>query len=76
MKIAGYRVVFEEGPRNWSAYSPDLPGCIATGATRAATERTMASAIQFHLEGLARQRDNGEARPSARGSTARTRTPA
>lgn len=49
-----YRVVVERGPRNYSAYSPDLPGCVATGRTRAATEKQMREAIQFHLDGLRR----------------------
>ena len=47
-----YTVIFEPGPRNWSAYVPDLPGCIATGKTRKQTERLIREAIEFHIEGL------------------------
>ncbi len=47
-----YAVIFERGARNWSAYVPDLPGCVATGKTRRATEETIREAIAFHLEGL------------------------
>ena len=45
-----YTVVYEKAPRNWSAYVPDLPGCIATGRTRAEVERNMREAIEAHLE--------------------------
>jgi predicted RNase H-like HicB family nuclease len=47
-----YAVVFEKTPNNFSAYVPDLPGCVATGADRAAVERRIREAIAFHLEGL------------------------
>ncbi|MFN0138288.1 MAG: type II toxin-antitoxin system HicB family antitoxin [Phycisphaerae bacterium] len=47
-----YAVIYERGKRNWSAYVPDLPGCIATGQTRKAVERQMREAIEFHVEGL------------------------
>ena len=47
-----YLVVVEETPTGFSAYSPDVPGCVATGATRDAVQREMADAIAFHLEGL------------------------
>lgn len=46
--------MIERGPRNHSAYSPDLPGCVATGRTRADVEKRMREAIQFHLDGLRR----------------------
>lgn len=39
-------------PSNYSAWSPDLPGCVATGASVEEAEREMRSAIRFHLEGL------------------------
>ncbi len=45
-----YRVEYEEGEHNWSAYSPDLPGCVSTGKTRADVERNMQEAIRGHLE--------------------------
>jgi predicted RNase H-like HicB family nuclease len=47
-----YAVIYESGPTNWSAYSPDVPGCIATGDTREAVERRFREALEFHLEGL------------------------
>jgi len=47
-----YTVIYERGERNWSAYAPDVPGCVATGRTRAEAEETMAEAIAFHIEGL------------------------
>ena len=47
-----YAVVFEKAPSNYSAYVPDLPGCIATGATIEETERLLREAIALHLEGL------------------------
>ena len=47
-----YTIVIEETPRNFAAYSPDLPGCVATGATRDDVVREMQSAIAFHIESL------------------------
>jgi predicted RNase H-like HicB family nuclease len=47
-----YVVILEKGPNNWSAYVPDLPGCIATGATREETTGLIREAIEFHIEGL------------------------
>ena len=47
-----YAVVIEKAEENYSAYVPDLPGCVAAGATIAETEREIREAIQFHLEGL------------------------
>jgi predicted RNase H-like HicB family nuclease len=55
-----YAVVIERAPGNYSAYVPDLPGCVATGATIEETEREIREAIEFHLEGL---RDAGEPIP-------------
>ena len=40
-----YTVIYESGPRNWSAYVPDLPGCIATGKTRLKVEQQIREAI-------------------------------
>ncbi len=48
-----YLVIFEKANHNYSAYSPDLPGCIATGATRKEAEKNIRQAIHFHIEGLA-----------------------
>ena len=47
-----YAVIYERGARNWSAYVPDLPGCVATGKTRSETMRRIRGAIRFHIEGL------------------------
>ncbi|MDB6022349.1 MAG: hypothetical protein JWQ04_2206 [Pedosphaera sp.] len=47
-----YLMVVEETSTGFSVYSPDLPGCIATGATREEAERQMREAMQFHIEGL------------------------
>ncbi|MEM6326723.1 MAG: type II toxin-antitoxin system HicB family antitoxin [Bacteroidota bacterium] len=48
-----YLVVIEPTGTGFSAYSPDLPGCVATGATEADVEREMREAMAFHVEGLA-----------------------
>jgi predicted RNase H-like HicB family nuclease len=47
-----YLVVFEKTKTGYSAYVPDLPGCIATGITKRETEKNMYEAMQLHLEGL------------------------
>jgi predicted RNase H-like HicB family nuclease len=47
-----YTVIYESGKRNWSAYVPDLPGCIATGKTRKQVERVIRDAMEFHIEGM------------------------
>ncbi len=47
-----YAVVIEKAEGNYSAYVPDLPGCVATGGTREEAERHIREAIQFHMEGL------------------------
>jgi predicted RNase H-like HicB family nuclease len=47
-----YLVVIERGERNFSAYVPDLPGCIATGRTREQTVERMREAVALHIEGL------------------------
>lgn len=47
-----YAVVIESAGSNFSAYVPDLPGCVATGATIAETEVAIREAIEFHLAGL------------------------
>lgn len=47
-----YAVVIEKGPSNYSAYVPDLPGCVATGKTLAEIENNMREAIEFHIEGM------------------------
>jgi predicted RNase H-like HicB family nuclease len=57
-----YTVIFEPGPKNWSAYVPDLPGCIAAGATREETAQLIREAIALHIEAL---REDGEEVPGA-----------
>lgn len=47
-----YLVVVEETSTGFSAYSPDLPGCVATGATRQEVEQEISGAIAFHIDGL------------------------
>ena len=47
-----YTVIIERAEGNYAAYVPDLPGCIATGATAEETEREIREAIEFHLEGM------------------------
>jgi predicted RNase H-like HicB family nuclease len=47
-----YAVVIERAETNYSAYVPDLPGCVATGATVAAVEPEIREAIRFHIDGL------------------------
>ena len=47
-----YLVVIEPTDTGFSAYSPDLPGCVSTGATREEVEQNMQEAIEFHIEGL------------------------
>ncbi len=51
-----YLVVFEETETGFSAYSPDIDGCVATGSTKEEVEKNMKEAIEFHLEGLALER--------------------
>jgi predicted RNase H-like HicB family nuclease len=55
-----YLIVIEETGTGYSAYSPDLDGCVATGKTRGEVECEMREAITFHLEGMAQ---NGEPIP-------------
>jgi len=47
-----YAIVIEKAGGNYSAYAPDLPGCVATGGSIEETEAQMREAIAFHLEGL------------------------
>jgi len=48
-----FLIVIEKANGNYSAYSPDLPGCVATGETRAEVEQNMYEAIELHIRGLA-----------------------
>ena len=47
-----FLIVIEKAKTGFSAYSPDLPGCVATGATRKQIENAIQEAIAFHLEGM------------------------
>ena len=55
-----YTVIYERGEHNWSAYVPDLPGCIATAKTRKEIATLIREAIEFHIEGM---RLHGESIP-------------
>ena len=55
-----YAVVFEKADHNYAAYVPDLPGCVATGASLEETEQQIREAIAFHLRGL---REDGQPIP-------------
>lgn len=48
-----YTVILEQGPTNWSAYVPDVPGCVAAGLTREETEELIREALAMHLEDMA-----------------------
>ena len=47
-----YTVIFERGEHNWSAYVPDLPGCVAAGATREETEKLLREAVLLHVQAM------------------------
>ena len=47
-----YAIVIEKAENNYSAYVPDLPGCIATGGTVAEVESEIREAISFHIDGM------------------------
>jgi predicted RNase H-like HicB family nuclease len=55
-----YAVVIEKGERNYSAYVPDLPGCVSVGDTVAEVKQMIGEAIAFHLDGM---RASGETPP-------------
>jgi predicted RNase H-like HicB family nuclease len=60
-----YAIVIEAAGSNFSAYVPDLPGCVATGSSLEDTERAIREAIEFHLEGL-REEGSPVPMPSSR----------
>lgn len=62
--MKNYLVIYEPGERNWSAFCPDVPGCVATGKTRVETEGRMAEALALHLAGL---QEDGEEVPKPSG---------
>jgi predicted RNase H-like HicB family nuclease len=47
-----FLIVIEKTDTGYSSFSPDLPGCIATGATREEVQKNMKEAVEFHVEGL------------------------
>ena len=73
MRMSEYVVILEKGPKNWSAYAPDLPGCVATGRTRAIVLKRMREAVEFHIEGLVAE---GEPVPPPAVSADRVKVPA
>jgi len=60
-----YAIVIEKAGNNFSGYVPDLPGCVATGATVEETESVLRKAIEFHLAGL-RQDGTQPPQPSSK----------
>lgn len=62
MSVHRFLVVVEDAGQNYSAYSPDLPGCVATGATQEEAETNIYEAIQMHIDGL---REDGLPIPSS-----------
>jgi predicted RNase H-like HicB family nuclease len=63
MSVHRFLIAIEDAGSNYSAYSPDLPGCVATGDTREEAEKNMREAIQLHIEGL---QEDGLPVPTAR----------
>jgi len=61
-----YLIVMEATSTGYSAYSPDLPGCVATGTTESEVEQRMREAIEFHVAGL---REQGEPVPEPQSSS-------
>ena len=47
-----FLIIIEKAKGNYSAYCPDLPGCVATGKTREETERNMHEAVEMHVQGM------------------------
>jgi len=62
-----YLIIIEKSETGYSAYSPDLPGCISTGSTAEETEVNMREAIQFHIDGL-KEEGYDIPKPSSRSS--------
>lgn len=65
--MSRYAIIIEEGPASFGAYSPDLPGCVAAGASREETVALMRDAIEMHLAAM---RDAGETLPAPSTSVA------
>lgn len=58
--IMKFAVIIEEGNNNFSAYVPDLPGCVSTGKTVEETKKNIREAIEFHIKGM---KEDGETIP-------------
>jgi predicted RNase H-like HicB family nuclease len=56
MKFMKFQAIIEKSQRNYSAYVPDLPGCIATGRTLREVKRNLRQAIDFHINGIKQSR--------------------
>ena len=67
-----YLIVIEKTKTGFSAYSPDLDGCVAAARTRGSILRVMRKAVEFHLEGL---REQGRRRPLPRSEFAYVEVP-
>ena len=70
VEAMNYLIVIEKTGTGYSAYSPDLPGCVSTGGTRAEMERNMQEAMEFHVDGL---REEGYAVPEPMAASAYVR---
>jgi predicted RNase H-like HicB family nuclease len=67
-----YLIVIEKTGTGFSAYSPDLPGCVSTGRSQEEVERNMRAAIAFHLDGL---REDGQPVPEPQSYSAYVELP-
>jgi predicted RNase H-like HicB family nuclease len=68
-----YLIIIEETQTGYSAYSPDLPGCVSAGSSREEVEKNMREAIAFHLDGL---REEGQTLPEPHTYSAYVELPA
>ena len=68
-----YLIVVEETQTGFSAYSPDLPGCVSTGRTREDVKKNMQEAIALHLDGM---REEGQSLPEPHSYSAYVEMPA
>jgi predicted RNase H-like HicB family nuclease len=71
--VKRYLIVVEETQTGFSAYSPDLPGCVSTGRTREDVEKNMQEAIRLHLDGM---REEGHSLPEPHSYSAYVELPA
>ena len=63
--MSRYLIIVEETPSGYSAYSPDVPGCVAAASTRSEVEREMQDATEFHVEGLVQPARNSRPRSAS-----------